>query len=96
VAATFPLASMAGQQSAQTVSTSLVVLAFAAVGLLVALRQPRNAMGWLLAAGLLIAINFAASYYAELAYRLGHHLPLGAVWYGDAAAITVWIAEVAS
>src|SRR5215469_13258514 len=71
---------MAGQQNAQTVATALVALVFAAVGLLVALRQPRNAMGWLLlAAGLLIALNFAASFYTELDYRLGHHLPLGAV-----------------
>ena len=80
VAATFPLSSMAGQQSTQNIATGLVELAFAAVGLLVALRQPRNPMGWLmLAAGLLIALNFAASFYAELDYRLGHHLPLGAV-----------------
>jgi hypothetical protein len=80
VVAAFPLASMAGQQSDQSAATSLVALAFAAVGLLVALRQPRNAMGWLLlAGGLLVALNFTASYYAELDYRLGHHLPLGAV-----------------
>jgi len=79
-AATFPLSSMAGQQSAQNVATALVELTMAAVGLLVALRQPRNPMGWLLlAAGLLIALNFAASFYAELDYRLGHRLPLGAV-----------------
>jgi hypothetical protein len=80
VVATFPLASMARQQSAQAVATTLVALAFAAVGLLVALRQPRNAMGWLLlAGGLLSALNFAASYYAELDYLLGHHLPFAAV-----------------
>jgi len=80
VAATFPLSSMAGQQSTQNIATGLIELAFAAVGLLVALRQPRNPMGWLLlAGGLLIALNFAASFYADLDYRLGHHLPLGAV-----------------
>jgi hypothetical protein len=79
VVATFPLASMAGQLSPQVV-TSVLTLVFAVVGLLVALRQPRNSMGWLLlAAGVLIQLNFAASYYAELDYRLGHHLPLGAV-----------------
>jgi hypothetical protein len=33
-------------------------------------------MGWLLLAdGLLVALNFAAAFYAELDYRLGHHLP---------------------
>ena len=79
VVATFPLASMAGQLSPQVVA-STVTLVFAVVGLLVALRQPRNSMGWLLlAASVLIPLNFAASYYAELDYRLGHHLPLGAV-----------------
>ena len=80
VVATFPLASMAGQLNPQIVASTLVELAFAVVGLLVALRQPRNAMGWLLLAGsVLVALNFAAAYYAELDYRLGHHLPLGAV-----------------
>ena len=80
IAANFPLGGMAGQQSAQNVATTLVALVFAAVGLLVALRQLRNRMGWLLLAGsLLIALNFAASFYAELDYRLGHHLPLGVV-----------------
>jgi hypothetical protein len=79
VVATFPLASMAGQLSPQVVASPLT-LVFAAVGLLVALRQPRNAMGWLLlAASVLIPLNFAAAYYAELDYRLGHHLPLAAV-----------------
>jgi hypothetical protein len=79
VVATFPLASMAGQLSPQVVA-SVLTLVFAVVGLLVALRQPRNSMGWLLlAASVLIQLNFAASYYAELDYRLGHHLPLGAV-----------------
>jgi hypothetical protein len=80
VVATFPLASMAGQLNPQVVASTLVALAFAVVGLLVALRQPRNSMGWLLLAGsVLVALNFAAAYYAELDYRLGHHLPLGAV-----------------
>jgi hypothetical protein len=80
VAATFPLGSMAGQLNAPTVASSLVALAFAAVGLLVALRQPRNPMGWLLlAAGVLIATNFAAAFYLILDYRLGHHVPLPAL-----------------
>ena len=78
--ATFPLASMVGQLNPQVVATALVALVFAAVGLLLALRQPRNPIGWLLlAASVLVALNFAAAYYAELDYRLGHHLPLGAV-----------------
>jgi hypothetical protein len=42
VAVTFPLGSMAGQLDAQIVASTLVALAFAAVGWLVAVRQPRN------------------------------------------------------
>jgi hypothetical protein len=77
VAVTFPLGSMAGQLTAQIVASTLVALAFAAVGWLVAVRQPRNRMGWLLlAGGVFIALNFAASFYIVLDYRLGHHLPL--------------------
>jgi hypothetical protein len=80
VVATFPLASMTGQLDSSAVATTLVGLVFAAVGLLVALRQPHNPMGWLLlAGGLLVALNFAAAYYTDLNYRLGHHLPLGAI-----------------
>jgi hypothetical protein len=80
VVATFPLGSMAGQLNAQSVASTLVALVFAAVGWLVAVRQPRNWMGWLLlAGGLLVALNFAASYYTELVYRDGDHLPLGAL-----------------
>jgi len=77
VAVTFPLGSMAGQLNAENAASSLVALALAAVGWLVAVRQPRNPMGWLLlAAGVFVSVNFAASLYVELDYRLGHHLPL--------------------
>jgi MFS family permease len=80
VVGTFPLGSMARQLNASVVASVLVALVFAAVGLLVTLRQPRNSMGWLLlAGGVLIALNFAASFYTVLDYRLGHHLPLGTV-----------------
>jgi hypothetical protein len=80
VVATFPLGSMARQLNAQSIASTLVALVFAAVGWLIAVRQPRNAMGWLLlAAGVLIALNFAASYYDMLVYRQGDHLPLGAL-----------------
>ena len=80
VVATFPLGSMAGQLNAQSVASTLVALVFAAVGWLVAVRQPRNWMGWLLlVGGVLVALNFAASYYTELVYRDGDHLPLGAL-----------------
>ena len=50
----------------------------AAIGLVVARRQPRNPLGWLLLAiGLCLILATDGSDYALLAYRLGHHLPLG-------------------
>jgi hypothetical protein len=62
-AGTFPLGGMARQLSASVDASLLVALVFAAVGLLVALRQPRNSMGWLLLAGAAaIALNFATSF----------------------------------
>jgi len=80
VVTTFPLASMSRQLTAQSIASTLVALVFAAVGWLIAVRQPRNAMGWLLlAAGVLIGLNFAASDYTMLVYRQGDHLPLGAL-----------------
>jgi hypothetical protein len=53
------------------------------VGLLVARRQPRNPLGWLLIAiALCLTVGTDGSNYAILRYRLGYHLPLGvlAVW----------------
>jgi hypothetical protein len=53
------------------------------VGLLVARRQPRNPLGWLLIAiALCLMVGTDGSNYAILRYRLGYHLPLGvpAVW----------------
>ena len=53
------------------------------VGLLVARRQPRNPLGWLLIAiALCLMIGTDGSNYAILRYRLGDHLPFGvpAVW----------------
>ena len=80
VAGTFPLGSAARQLNDETTASTLVALAFAAVGWLVAVRQPRNRMGWLLlAGGVFVALNFAMSFYIVLDYRLGYHLPLGAV-----------------
>ena len=57
------------------------VLAFvpaAAVGLLVAARQPGNPIGWIcLAVAVLGALGLVAGQYAVLAYPMGHHLPWG-------------------
>jgi hypothetical protein len=56
----------------------LVTVPFAAVGVIVARRQPRNPMGWLLAGvGVLVMLANVGSLYALLAYHLGHRLPFG-------------------
>ena len=58
----------------------LVIVPFAAVGVLVARRQPRNPVGWLLAGmAVLVLLANVGSLYALLDYRLGHRLPLGPV-----------------
>jgi hypothetical protein len=56
------------------------LLIFAGVGVVVARRQPRNPVGWILIVfSLLIVLAVAAGLYAVLCYRLGHGgLPLAA------------------
>ncbi len=75
--AVLPLSALANQFTLGTVSL-LIFAPFAAVGLLVAFRQPRNPIGWVM---LLLALSFMvsadASAYSVAAYRAGHHgLPL--------------------
>jgi hypothetical protein len=81
LAAFVPLAIAARELSfSQFWSNVLIVLPLAAVGLVVARRQPRNPIGWLfLILTVLNAIGLDAGAYAVLAYRLGHHLPLAPV-----------------
>jgi hypothetical protein len=57
-----------------------IAVPFAAVGVVVARRQPRNAIGWImLAAALCWMSQLTAQGYSFLDYRLGHHLPFGPV-----------------
>jgi hypothetical protein len=75
--ASIPL-SLPVHQLTAGVAPPLVMSPFAAVGWIVARRQPRNAIGWIM---LLLALIYIASgdagFYAVLAYRFGHpHLPL--------------------
>jgi hypothetical protein len=75
-----PLSILARQNPLTNGGETVVVLPFAAVGFVVARRQPGNPIGWLL---LTVAACFLLSndsgFYAVLVYRLGHHLPLGPV-----------------
>jgi hypothetical protein len=61
------------------IATIPVFLAYGGVGLVVARRQPRNLMGWvLLGFAVLLAASNCAGAYAALIYRFGHGaLPLG-------------------
>jgi hypothetical protein len=67
------------------------VVPFAAVGVLVARRQPRNAIGWILIAlALGSAIGSEAGFYAIRAYSVDHHgLPLSRL--AAALAPLAWI-----
>jgi hypothetical protein len=58
-----------------------IVVVYAGVGVVIARRQPRNPIGWILLvapAGSQLLPADAGSY-AQLAYRPGHRLPMGAV-----------------
>jgi hypothetical protein len=76
IAASFPLAALGHQLGG--VGQPLLMLPFAAVGTLVAFRQPRNPIGWLLLATALTSTGGAdAGFYALRAYHVDHHgLPL--------------------
>ena len=53
---------------------------FGSVGLVVARRQPRNAIGWLMLAGpALELLSIDGTVYAEFSYRPGYHLAFGVV-----------------
>lgn len=70
ITAVFPLGAAVHKLSAGDVGQGLIVVTFAAVGVMVAIRQPRNLMGWiLLAAGFFFIASDDASYYAVLVYR---------------------------
>jgi hypothetical protein len=73
-----------------------LVAAFGGVGLVVARRQPRNPIGWiLLGFVVLLVLDGLAGFYAVLVYRAGHRgLPFGAV--AVVLANTMWLPALAS
>jgi hypothetical protein len=81
-AASIPLYAMTHQNWLVNGGQNIAVaLLFGLVGFVIARRQPRNPIGWILLispAGSQLLPADAASY-ALLAYRLGHRLPFGAV-----------------
>ena len=82
LAASVPLSSLSHQLTFSTTFGGVAITAcFGGVGVVVARRQPRNPLGWLLIGFVLLAgLSVDAGYYAALRYHLGHSgLPLGPV-----------------
>ena len=75
----FWLAALAHLTARHILVAGTLIVAFGGVGLVVAHRQPRNRLGWILLGWLLLlGLGGIAGPYAVLDYRLGHHgLPLG-------------------
>ncbi len=76
--AVVPMSAVAHQFTAADVLPVLVAIPFAGVSVLVAYRQPRNPIGWiLLLLALVVTVGGVAGFYSLLAYRVeGHALPL--------------------
>jgi two-component system, NarL family, sensor kinase len=78
--ATVTLAAFDHQATFLNLATGIPVpLVYAAVGVIVARHQLRNAVGWILILFVVLFLIWVdAGFYAVLRYRLGHHgLPLG-------------------
>jgi len=95
VAASVPLSILSHQLTFSNTFAGVALTAcFGGVGFLVARRQPRNPVGWLLMAFVLLAgLSVDAGFYTVLRYRLGYSgLPLAPV----AVLLTpLWAAEFA-
>jgi hypothetical protein len=82
LAASLPLSDLSHQLTFNNASGSVgLILFFGGVGVLVARRQSRNPVGWLLIGYVLLGgLSVDAGYYTLLRYHLGHRgLPLGPV-----------------
>jgi len=75
-----PLWLLARQSPLVNGGEALGAIPFAVVGLVIARRQPRNPIGWLLfGIGGCLLLSVDSGFYAVISYRLGHHLPLAPV-----------------
>jgi len=75
--ATLPL-SLLSRQLGDGIVAVVIGIPCAAVGVVVARRQPRNPLGWLfLAIALCLLVSNDAGDYSFYVYRLGHHVPFG-------------------
>jgi hypothetical protein len=98
-AALIPLSILAGQSPLTNGGQTLIVMPFAVVGFVVAVRRPGNPIGWLsMAVAACFMLSTDSGFYAVLVYRQGHHLPLGPValvlyefWFPAIAALTLVI-----
>ncbi len=81
-AASVPLATLTHQNALVNAGVNIPgEVLFGIVGFVIVRRQPRNPIGWLLLVAPIGAQLLPAdgTSYAQLAYRLGHRLPFGAV-----------------
>src|ERR1700745_3472423 len=77
-AAMIPLSVLARQNLLANAAQLAIGVPMGAVGFIVARRQPRNPIGWLLLAipiGILLSLD--AGPYVWLVYHVGYHLPFG-------------------
>jgi len=97
--ALIPLSILARQNVLTNGGQTLIVMPFAVVGFVVAVRRPGNPIGWLsMAIAACFMLSTDSGFYAVLVYRQGHHLPLGPValvlyefWFPAIAALTLVI-----
>jgi hypothetical protein len=99
VATLIPLSILARQSVWTNGGQTLIVIPFAVVGFVVALRRPGNPIGWLsMAIAACFVLSTDSGFYAVLVYRQGRHLPLGPMalvlyefWFPAIAALTLVI-----
>jgi hypothetical protein len=74
LAGAVPLSVLAHQATGSDLAFTLITVPFAAVGALVAAKQPRNSIGWLLLGlALIVLVGADAGFYSVYAYRIEHH-----------------------